>query len=121
MHAFHPQTNTNGSIFVIYTTTNCYLWRRLVRRPILIVADVINYVLFPIRFSHTFCSRSNCIEQSSLTRNYYINNNSVFRSHAFFHYSPLKCVTGISLYEHNCVLKSIMSTFLLNPYSLPRA
>jgi hypothetical protein len=64
--------------------------KKIGEATILIVADVIYYVLFPIRFSHTFCSRLNCFEQSSLTKNYCINSNSVFCSHAFIHYSLLK-------------------------------
>jgi hypothetical protein len=90
--------------------------KKIGEATILIVADVILLVSFSIRVSYIHCSY---FEQSSLKKGYHCG--SVFFSLALYHYSPLKFATGISLYLKRSILKNIASTFLLNPYSLPRA
>ena len=68
--------------------------KKIGEAAILIVADDIPYVPFPIRSLLLFCSRSIVFEeQSSLRKSY--SRNSVFCSHAFFEYPPLECKTGI--------------------------
>ena len=78
--------------------------KKIGEATILIVADDIPYVPFPIR-SFYFCSRSIVYEeQSSLRKSYSPDSN--FCSHALFEYPPLEQKAGI-IYSHDGIKMNI--------------
>ena len=79
--------------------------KKIGEATILIVADVIPYVPFPIRSIFLFCSRSIVSEeQSSLRKSY--SPNSIFCSYALFEYPPFAQKAGI-VYSHNGIKMNI--------------